>query len=376
MQKIYINFYSPIHFETGFLDYSCVNLVYCKKSSFLVKEYYADIILNQKRRYTLMYDVILALDWSKSNMAIARLDKESDKPKAFQRASDIEFLKKYLLGIKKSKSITIEESGSAHYLFLELVDFVDEVIVVDPFRNKLLLDGPKNDIKDAEKLALLTRNKTLMRQVYHSFSENYEIRKLVSAYEDVVKGSVRAQNQLESIKISNASKLKPADEFVMAQKKLEISFFKDARKIYEDKFNELHKQHPDIKRLAKIDGIGIKSAVKIIGVVLEANRFPNHRKFLAYCGLVKYRKQSGNRDYGERITRFSRVLKSVFKMAALTAISNETAYKNYYEYLINTKKVYTHNARNCIARLIAKTTLTILKKGVKYNPALIQKKIA
>ncbi len=84
-----------------------------------------------------MYDVIIALDWSKSNMAIAKLEKGEDEPKAFQREADIEYLKKYLRSIKGSKSITIEETGVAHRLFLELRDYVDEVIIVDPYRNKM-----------------------------------------------------------------------------------------------------------------------------------------------------------------------------------------------------------------------------------------------
>lgn len=319
-----------------------------------------------------MYEVILALDWSKSNMAIARLDKDRDTPRVFERPTDIAYLKKYISNIKESKSVTIEETSSAHYLYSELVELVDEVIVVDPYRNRLLLDGPKNDKRDAANLAMLTRSKNLMKLVHHEISENYEIRKLVSAYEDLIKASVRAKNQLSAYE-SNNKKGKPIDSFVIKQKKEMISCTDNLRKEYEKKFAELAKNHKDIKRIAKIDGIGIKSAIKIAGIILDAKRFSNYRKFLAYCGLVKYRKVSGDRDYGARITRYNRTLKAVFKMASLTAITNDTPFKKYYEHLIS-KGIFSHNARNCVARLIAKTVLAVMKKGIKYDEKIVEQK--
>jgi transposase len=321
-----------------------------------------------------MYDVIVALDWAKSNMAVARLDKEKEYPKVFQRFADIEFLKKYLKSIKRTKSITIEESTSTHWLFLELVDYVDEVIIVDPYRNKMMTDGPKNDLKDAINLALLTRNRKLLREVHHSLSANYEIRKLVSGYEDVVKASVRAQNHLEAMKIYSEGK-KQEEPFVMEKKIKEIEFFDSIRDEYKKRFQEISKTHKEVKMLTEVEGIGIKGAVKIVGTVLEANRFQNNGKYLAYCGLVKYRKQSGKRDYGEKITRYSRILKSVYKVAALSAISNNNVFKEYYDFLVEKKGLYDYNARNTIARMIAKITLTMLKSKTRYNSEIIKQKI-
>jgi len=171
----------------------------------------------------------------------------------------------------------------------------------------------------------------------------------------------------------NNKKEKPTDSFVISQKRQMILQTENSRKEYEKKFTELAKNHKDIKRIAKIDGIGIKSAVKIVGIILDAKRFSNYRKFLAYCGLVKYRKVSGDRDYGARITRYSRTLKAVFKMAALTAITNDTPFKKYYEHLIS-RGIFSHNARNCVARLIAKTVLAVMKQGIKYDAKIVEQK--
>lgn len=320
-----------------------------------------------------MYDVIVALDWSKSNMAIARLDKEEERPRVIEREADIEYLKKYLRSIKGSKSITIEETRETHKLFLELVDYVDEVIIVDPYRNKLLLDGPKNDKRDAVNLALLTRNRGLLREVHHSMSANYEIRRIVSGYIDIVESSVRAQNQMKSIKTYNIRK--EVEEFLMNKKKEEIEFYERKRKEYEKRFKEIKKNKKEIRLLEEVEGIGLKGAIKIIGMVIDGRRFKNEGQYLSYCGLIKYRRESGGMDYGEKITRYNRILKSVYKTAALAAIEGEGVMREYYEYLTKEKRMYEHNARNAIARLIAKITLKILKTGERYKARYIREKI-
>jgi hypothetical protein len=86
----------------------------------------------------------------------------------------------------------IEESTSSQWLYVELLDSVDRIIICDPYRNSLLAEGPKNDKIDARKLCLLLRS-GLLKEVYHSLNEDYKIRKLVSAYEALVKSGVRVK---------------------------------------------------------------------------------------------------------------------------------------------------------------------------------------
>jgi hypothetical protein len=102
------------------------------------------------------------------------------------------------MSIKGKKILTIEETTSSHWLYVEFLDCVDKILICDPYRNTLLSEGAKNDKIDAGKLCLLLRS-GLLKEVYHSLNEDYKIRKLVSAYEDLVKAGVRVKNQKSAI---------------------------------------------------------------------------------------------------------------------------------------------------------------------------------
>ncbi|MHB8906005.1 MAG: hypothetical protein ACYC4T_08775 [Melioribacteraceae bacterium] len=67
-------------------------------------------------------------------------------------------------------------------------------------------------------------------------------------------------------------------------------------------------------------------------------------------------------------------MKSVYKTAALAAIRGNNPIREYYEYLINEKKISEQNAKQSAARYIAKITYGIMKSGEKYKPYLWRKK--
>ena len=138
-----------------------------------------------------MYDHYIAVDWAQRNMAIARMTSKSKKITTIDVRSDIADLKVYLKSLRGSKLLTFEETTPAQWLYSELKDYVDEIIVCDPYRNKLLSEGPKNDKIDAEKLVRLLRA-DLLKAVFHSGDVFIQVRKLVSAHEDTVKACVRA----------------------------------------------------------------------------------------------------------------------------------------------------------------------------------------
>lgn len=71
-------------------------------------------------------------------------------------------------------------------------------LICDPYRNRLLSEGPKNDKIDAVKLCKLLRS-GLLKEVYHSQHKAYDLRKLVSAYDDLVKQVSGLRNQRSAI---------------------------------------------------------------------------------------------------------------------------------------------------------------------------------
>ncbi len=145
-----------------------------------------------------IYDHYIAIDWSIKNMAIARMTKKSNKINVIDVPSDIVGFQVYLKNLKGRKILTIEETSTSQWLYTELLDYVDRIIICDPHRNKLLNEGPKTDKIDATKLVQLLKA-GLMKEVYHSTDKFLYLRRVVSGYEDLIKAGVRLQNQRYSL---------------------------------------------------------------------------------------------------------------------------------------------------------------------------------
>jgi transposase len=321
-----------------------------------------------------MFDHYVALDWAMSNMAIARMTKVSDEIKVIDVPADIKELKIYLKNLKGTISLTFEETTTSRWLYTELKEHVDYLLVCDPHRNKLLSEGPKNDKIDSKKLVQLLRA-GLLKEVFQSTDKFIELRKIVSAYEDVIKAGVRLKNQRSALfrAIQKNHKKETilentVDAFVLNGIDKGIEAYEQERERYQKEFSSLRKKHPEIKRVSEIPGIAEIGAIKIVSRVVDANRFETRNHFLSYCGLVKLEKMSGGRSYGKKNPRFCRTMKSVFKTAALAAIGSNSTISEYYEHLLTEKKYTDYNARNAVARKIATITYGIMKSNKKYEP--------
>jgi hypothetical protein len=169
------------------------------------------------------YDYYIAVDWSQRNMAIATLRKDIDRPKITDVDSDIEDLKAYLSSLKGRKIVTIEETTSTHWLYVELYNYAEKILICDPYRNKLLSDGAKTDKLDAGKLSLLLRG-GLLKEVYHGLEKTYELRQLVCDYEQLVEFGTRILNEKSSIYRGSGKSYKKLEE--IGDKTLEWILYK------------------------------------------------------------------------------------------------------------------------------------------------------
>lgn len=321
-----------------------------------------------------MYDHYVAVDWAMSNMAIARMTPNSKKPMVIDVPSSISELKIYLKNLQGSICLTVEETTTAQWLYTELRDSVDRLIVCDPFRNKLLSEGAKTDKIDAEKLVKLLRG-DLLKEVFHSTDKYVSLRKLVSAYEDLIQQGVRMKNQRAAIFRSynlNSKKIDQlncdASKFVLTGLDEQIEKYNSEKKRYLTEFVKIEKDFSEVKRLKGIPGIGDILAIQIVARVIDAKRFKTRSHFLSYCGLVKLDKISGGKTYGKRSPRFCRRMKQAFKIAASASIYDDNEIARYYQFLINEKKYPAHNARNAVARKIATYAYGVMKNGNNYNP--------
>jgi transposase len=311
------------------------------------------------------YDHYVALDWSLKTMAIAHMSQREQTPRVFERPAELKELKAYLGSLKGRVILTFEESGFAHWLYLELLDEVDRIVICDPFKNKLLCHGPKTDKIDARKLCQLLRA-GLLTEVYHSTSDLYALRLLVSAYEDVVRSGIRVLNQQAALKLGHRDNGKTAS-FIGGILSENIDLYRRSKEEYERRFRDVARRNTLVRLQKGISGIGIIGAVKIVACVVDARRFPYTGKYFSYCGLINHEKLSGGRSYGRRKPRYSHALKSVYKTAALAAINGKNPIREYYDHL-RAHGVAEHNARHAVARYIARVSLGMLKTGTRYEP--------
>jgi transposase len=326
-----------------------------------------------------MFNHYVAVDWAMSNMAIARMTSISNQIKVIETISDIKELKTYLKNLQGSICLTLEESTASQWLYVELREHVDKIIICDPYRNKLLSEGGKNDKIDAVKLVKLLKA-DLLKEVFHSSDKLIELRKLVSGYDDLISSGVRLKCQRAALfrgvnKDHKKEKMleSPSEKFVLEGIDKQILNYEVEKKRFVAEFKKLKKVHPEIKLISDIPGMGDILATKIVARIVDVNRFPSRNHFYSYCGLIKLDRMSGGKSYGQRSPRYCRTMKGAIKIAVTTSYDGPNSFAEYYQRLINEKKLPPHNARNALARKIAATVYGVLKSKEKYQDTIVRK---
>lgn len=323
------------------------------------------------------YDHYIAVDWSIATMAIARLTGANSRLSMTEVPSSVSDLETYLKSLKGKKILTIEESNSSQWLYVELNKFVDKLLVCDPHRNRLLSDGPKTDKIDAKNLVHLLKS-GLMKEVFHSAEEFIYLRKLVSHYQDLIRAGVMSKNQRSALfrsyglchKKDTFSGDHKVEEFVLIQLDQQIKVYEETKEKYEAKFKEFAKKSKMAKLLKSIPGVGDIHAVELLACIVDVKRFPTLGHLYSYSGLIRHDKISGGRSYGSRKPRYSRDLHRVIKMITFSAIAKggDNKLSNYNQYLLQ-KGMPAHNARHACSRKVAAYVYGILKSERKLDPA-------
>ena len=323
-----------------------------------------------------IYDHYIAIDWAATNMALARMTKKTNKISVVDIPSNIKELQFYLKTLKGTKILTIEETATSQWLYAELIDHVDRILICDPYRNRLLQDGPKTDKIDASKLVRLLKA-GLMKEVYHSMDKFLYLRRIVSGYEDLIKMGVRLQNQRYALLRTcgkngyekNDIELScQSEQFVLKSLDKQIIAYEEEKQNYEKEFKEIAKKYPEVKYQKSLPGIGDIHAVKIVARVVTPWRFSDKGHYLSYAGLIKLDKISGGKSYGKKNPRHCKQLKNVYKMAVVAAIGGNNPINDYYEHLMTDKNYPPYQARHKACRRLAILSFGILKNGKKYQP--------
>ena len=290
---------------------------------------------------------------------------------------------------------TFEEGTYANWLYDVIHPHVAKLLVCDPRKNKL--DGNKTDKIDARRLAELLRMNALT-PVYHGQHSIETFRELAHSYISLQQDSTRVMNRLKAIFRSRGISCPGTSIYQLDNRKEWLKKLDDhgARRRAERLFNHLEslldlclqaqrdlvresQKHQGHKILRGIHGLGPIRVALILAFVMTPHRFRNKRQFWTYTGFSVIRRGSAEYQitHGElkRTKRkllprglnhnYNRVLKNVFKGAALTA-----AYRGPFKKLFD-QRVANGTAPNLalltLARKIAAITLALWKKGERFD---------
>jgi len=202
---------------------------------------------------------------------------------------------------------------------------------------------------------------------------------------------VRIKNKVHSILSLNGIKIKATDIFgkkglselsksmerfgysekiVINDMLKRIIDIKERSERIENKMAKIGKDREDVKKLMAIPGINIYIATGIIGEIGDIHRFRNKESLASYPGLVPRQDQSGKNDRKGHITREgSSMLRYLLVLAAHTVIKYSRKMKN--KYLSLVKRIGKNRAIVTIARILAETIFTMLKKDVDFVDGII-----
>lgn len=317
----------------------------------------------------------------------------------------IQFLKE----IPGECHLCFEEGVQSDWLFEILSPHATDVVVAGlGVRKALRHNANKSDALDAQRLAEALRVGSLEQKVFKETGAFGPLRELVRVHTKIVQDHVRLKNRVKTLYRARGLTLPRAHrifaledretwiEALPRQVRIGASILFEthdalthARRRAERALIEEAHKHPIIEKLRTCPGIGEIRAAQIAAIVVSPHRFRTKRQLWAYAGLAIITRSSADWTRGARgqwersrrpmprgLTRnFNRILKSVFKGAATTALGggNEGPLVEHYSAMLEggTKP---NLAKLTIARQIAAIVLRLWKNEEAYDPSKIRKK--
>jgi transposase len=316
-------------------------------------------------------------------------------------------LLEFLHGLRGEIHVTLEEGTWAAWLYDVLKPHVQEIVVCNPRRNALLKEGSKSDKVDARKLSELLRA-GLLRAVYHGENGLRSLRELARSYEVVSKDTMRVMNRLKALyrswgvrcagmqvysrrhreqwlnKISQAGVRRRAELFYQ-----QLDGLQALRRTTRGELLAESRRHAAVKVLRQIPFIGPLRAAQLVALIQTPHRFRSKRQLWTYSGLAVETHDSAQYSYVDgqlqRSKKLQQVrglnqnhnhaLKDIFKSAALSATCSAGPFRDLYEGLL-AKGMKPELARITIARKIASVTLTLWKKGARFDAGYVKPQAA
>lgn len=304
------------------------------------------------------------------------------KESVFQNTED--GLQKLAKAVRRSK-VVFEASSSAFRIF-DVLSQVCDVKVAHPLKVKAIASARiKTDKIDAHILAQLLRA-DLIPESYIPSREQRQVRIIVRHRVALGRTATRIKNQIHSILTREGIKTPYKNAF----SKKGIEFLKNVNleEMHRISLNSLlaildsiEEQLKDTKErveeiaskdtcatlLATHIGVGHLTALAVSSEIIDIERFPSHKNFCSYLGIVPSIHQSGNVERKGRITKQgNKLLRWLLVQCARSAVRHSMRFRKKYRSLIK-KGVTENKAIVAIARIIAVDMYFMLVRNEPYR---------
>jgi len=295
--------------------------------------------------------------------------------------------------VPRPRCLVIEEGSLADWLWRNLRDPVDEMVVCNPRRNHLIAkEGEKDDPIDAEKLAQLYRG-GYIKEVHHGDSLGRSVFKQhVALHHDRVRQRVR-QAQLvmgllrrHGVFVRERHFVKVEDRGALLKRLPESRLLRnDVRllwKAYDVAVTQeeyvrrvlvrVAKKQEVLERFVQLPGIGWVRAATLYVWLDTPFRFRSKSALWKYLGIGLERRHSGTGPENLRVPFVvNRLLKTTILGAAKSAVlQGDNAFAGQYRRWID-NGLSPRMARRNVARSLATTLWGMWKNGSAYQPGWV-----
>jgi transposase len=303
-----------------------------------------------------------------------------------------------LSSVQGKKIFAMEEGPMAGWMYRNFNQQVEEFIVSEPRRNKLITsEGDKDDKIDADKLVMLLRG-NFLKPVHHtSDSHRAYLKHWINLYHDRVRDAVRDINKIRAccrmhgVRIPRKvvrnqghrqAWLSGLHNAVLHDQLHMLWIGYDATKeqieLAKKQFSSYARKYPVIASWCKLPGVGLIRATTIFVYLDTPWRFKNRAKLHKYCGVGLVRASSGKDKKGRPKPpqlklpwAVNRRVKNAVIGAATSAIEQKgNAFKAYYERMLS-HGITPVNAKHSVARKMVSTLSAMWKTGSEYDEKLL-----
>ncbi len=258
----------------------------------------------------------IGLDVHKEFCVATQMDKEGNLIQETEKiATSREALQEYFSTVDEGM-VAIESTGVWEYVY-EILDSLGlDVKLVNPVKARAIAEAKiKTDTVDSQILAHLLRS-NLIPEVYTGTKDMRELKRLVKEHVFLKKQTTRLKNRIRSELLRRG--IKPEMNIFTQNgrsylRSLEISSVQRELNILEGIEEEItsldgelrsyQKDNHDVHLLTSMPGIGDYTALSLISVIGDIDRFSSSEKLSSYLGLVPSTHQSGDTTYHGHITK-------------------------------------------------------------------------